>query len=100
LIFVVGGGYTNWFATHEGAMLSGFFTTAGCAVDAGHARIVCGSVPAGGSVSVYLEGGVSKVGHFNYAVKFADISSGRTVYVDQNANGTHQVVAWSETITG
>ena len=100
MIFVVGGGYTNWFTTHAGPSLSGFYTTAGCTVDAANARILCGAVPSGGSVSVYLEGDVSKAGVFGYAVKFADISSGRVVYIDQNANGTHQVVSWSETITG
>jgi hypothetical protein len=100
MILVIGGGYTNWFATHAGPSLSGFYTTPGCTVDAANARILCGAVPSGGSVSVYLEGDVSKAGAFSYAVKFADISSGRIVYIDQNANGTHQVVSWSETITG
>ena len=98
MIFVVGGGYTNWFTTHAGPSLSGFYTTAGCTVDAANARILCGAVPAGASVSVYLDGDVSKAGAFSYAVKFADISSGGVVYIDQNPNGTHQVVSWSESI--
>jgi len=98
MIFTIGGGYTNWFSTHEGHMLSGFFTTRGCTVDPAHARIVCGSVASRGTVSVYLVGGVSKVGLYHYGVKFADISSGRAVYIDQHPNGTHDVIAWTEAI--
>lgn len=98
LIFVTGGGYTNWFTTHTGPALSGFYTTPGCELDASHAQMVCGSVSAGGSVEVYLSGDTSKRGTFRYAVKFADISSGTPVYIDQNPDGTHRVVSWYETI--
>jgi hypothetical protein len=99
LIFVTGGGYEDWFAHHANGTLSGFYTTAGCSVDAAHSRMVCGSVPQNGRVDVYLGGDVTSRGTFHYAVKFADISSGSPVYVDQHADGTHDVVAWAETIT-
>src|SRR6266704_1916561 len=58
--------------------------------------MVCGAVPTGGQVSVYLSAETSKAGTFHYAVKFADISGGTTVYVDQKSDGTHQIVSWSE----
>jgi len=45
--------------------------------------MVCGAVPTGGQVSVYLSADTSKAGTFHYGVKFADISGGTTVYVDQ-----------------
>jgi hypothetical protein len=99
LIFVTGGGYTNWFTTHSSPALSGFYTTPGCELDASNARMVCGSVPPGGSISVYLMGDTSKRGTFHYGVKFADISSGTPVYIDQNPDGTHQVVSWYERIS-
>jgi len=98
LIFVTGGGYTNWFTTHSSPALSGFYTTPGCELDAAHAQMVCGLVSTGGSVDVYLSGDASKRGTFHYAVKFADISSGTPVYINQNPDGTHQVVSWYETI--
>jgi hypothetical protein len=98
LIFVTGGGYTNWFTTHSTPALSGFYTSAGCELDAAHMRMVCGSVSSGGSLEVYLIGDASKRGTFHYAVKFADISSGTPIYIDQNPDGTHQVVSWFETI--
>jgi hypothetical protein len=98
LMFVTGGGYTNWFSTHSSPALSGFYTTAGCELDAAHGQMVCGSVSAGGSIEVYLSGDTSQRGTFHYAVKFADISSGTPVYIDQNPDGTHQVVSWYETI--
>ncbi|TMG58820.1 MAG: hypothetical protein E6H83_10095 [Chloroflexi bacterium] len=53
-------------------------------------------MPTGGQVSVYLSADTSKAGTFHYAVKFADISGGTTVYVDQKSDGTHQIVSWSE----
>jgi len=99
LIFVIGGGYTNWFATHSSPALSGFYTTPGCVLDISHGRMLCGAVPTGGHVSVYLSADTSKAGTFQYGVKFADISGGTTVYVNQNRNGTHQVVSWTEAIT-
>jgi hypothetical protein len=99
LIFVSGGGYTNWFTTHSNPALSGFYTTAGCDLDVPSARMVCGSVAPGGEITVYLIGDTTKRGTFHYAVKFADISSGTPVYVDQNPDGTHQVVSWYEKIT-
>jgi hypothetical protein len=95
---VTGGGYTNWFTTHSGPALSGFYTTPGCELDAAQGQMVCGSVSAGGSVEVYLSGDTSQRGTFHYAVKFADISSGTPVYIDQNPDGTHRVVSWYETI--
>jgi hypothetical protein len=61
--------------------------------------IVCGGVAAKGTVSAYMQGVVSKAGTFKYAVKFADISSGSPVYVNQRLDGTHEVVSWSERIT-
>ncbi len=99
LIFVTGGGYTNWFTTHSNPALSGFYTTAGCDLDVPNGRMVCGSVQQGEEVTVYLMGDTTKRGTFHYAVKFADISSGSPVYIDQLANGTHQVVSWYEKIT-
>ena len=98
LIFVTGGGYTNWFSTHSGAALSGFYTTPGCVLDAPHARMLCGAVPRGGHVSVYLSADTSKAGTFRYAVKFADVSYGTPDYIDQYPDGTHRIVAWSEAI--
>jgi len=44
-------------------------------------------------------GDTSRRGTFHYAVKFADVSSGVPVYIDQNPDGTHQVVSWYERIT-
>ncbi len=97
-IFVIGGGYTNWFATHSSPALSGFYTTPGCVLDIPRSRMLCGAVPTGGHVSVYLSADTSKVGAFHYGVKFADISGGTTLYVDENRDGTHQIVSWSEVI--
>ncbi len=99
LIFVVGGGYDDWFAHHANGTLSGFYTTAGCDVDAANHQMVCGSVAAGGRVDVYLGGDVTTRGTFHYAVKFADISSGSPIYVNQHPDGTHDVVSWTEVIT-
>ena len=98
MTFVVGGGYTNWFSTHSGSALSGFYTTAGCALDVSHARILCGAVPSGGTVSVYLSGDTTKTGTYQYAVKFADLSYSTPDYIDQNPDGTHRVVSWYESI--
>ena len=99
LIFVVGGGYDDWFAHHANGTLSGFYTTAGCDVDPANHQMVCGSVGAGGRIDVYLGGDVTTRGTFHYAVKFADISSGSPVYVNQHSDGTHDVVSWTEVIT-
>jgi len=74
------------------------YTTPGCELDAAHGQMVCGSVSAGGNVEVYLSGDTSQRGTFHYAVKFADVSSGTPVYIDQNPDGTHRVVSWYETI--
>jgi hypothetical protein len=98
-IFIVGTPYANWFANHANGTLSGFYTTPGCEVDAAHVRIVCGSVGPGQEVDVYLGGDVSRLGTFTYAVKFADISSGSPVYIDQHPDGTHDVVSWREVIS-
>src|SRR5260370_9598206 len=51
LIFVVGGGYDDWFAHHANRTLSAFYTTPGCNVDAAHHQMVCASVLAGGRVA-------------------------------------------------
>jgi hypothetical protein len=99
LIFVIGGGYDDWFAHHANGTLSGFYTTAGCDVDAANHQMVCGSVGPGGRVDVYLGGDVTTRGTFHYAVKFADISSGSPLYVNQHADGTHDVVSWIEVIS-
>jgi len=99
LIFVVGGGYDDWFAHHANGTLSGFYTTAGCDVDPANHQMVCGSVGPGGRVDVYLGGDVTTRGTFHYAIKFADISSGSPVYVNQHADGTHDVVSWIEVIS-
>ena len=98
LIFVTGGGYTNWFSTHSSPALSGFYTTPGCVLDISHARMLCGAVPRGGHVTVYLSADTSKAGTFHYAVKFADVSYGTPDYIDQNPDGTHRIVAWTESI--
>ena len=99
MTFIIGSPYTNWFASHANGTLSGFYTSAGCQLDVPHAQIVCGTVPPGGEVDVYLGGDVSARGTFIYAVKFADISRGSPVYVDQHADGTHDIVSWTERIT-
>jgi hypothetical protein len=99
LMFVIGGGYDDWFAHHANGTLSGFYTTAGCDVDAVNHQIVCGNVAPGGQVDVYLGGDVTTRGTFHYAIKFADISTGSPVYVNQHPNGTHDVVSWTEVIT-
>ncbi len=99
MIFVVGGGYDDWFAHHANGTLSGFYTTAGCNVEAAKSRIVCGAVGPGAQLEVYLGGDVTTRGKFNYAVKFADISSGTPVYVNQHSDGTHDVVSWTEVIS-
>jgi hypothetical protein len=97
--FVIGAGYSNWFANHANGTLSGFYTTAGCDVDAAASEIVCGPVPPGGEVTVYLGGDVTTRGTFRYAVKFADVSGPTPIYVNQNPDGTHEIVTWSERIT-
>ena len=61
--------------------------------------MVCCAVPTGGQVGVYLSADTSKAGTFHYAMKFADISGGTTVHVDQKSDGTHQIVSWSEVIS-
>lgn len=99
MIFVVGGPYSNWFANHANAALSGFYTSPGCDLDPANSRIVCGPVGPGQEVDVYLGGDVTARGTFNYAVKFADISSGSPVYVNQHPDGTHDVVSWREVIS-
>jgi hypothetical protein len=98
MTFVTGGGYTNWFSTHSSPALSGFYTTPGCVLDISHARMLCGAVPRGGHVTVYLSADTSKAGTFHYAVKFADVSYGTPDYIDQNPDGTHRIVAWTESI--
>jgi len=98
LIFVIGSGYHNWFASHANWALSGFYTTAGCAIVAAKSEIVCGAVPPGGQVDVDLGGDVTTRGTWHYAVKFADVASGSPVYVDQHPDGTHDVVSWTEVI--
>jgi hypothetical protein len=97
-IFIVGGPYSNWFANHSSPALSGFYTSAGCDIDAAHARLVCGPVATGQEVDVYLGGDVSRRGTFNYDVKFADISGAVPVYVNQHPDGTHDALGWREAI--
>jgi len=99
MIFVIGSGYHNWFASHANWALSGFYTTPGCAIVAAKSEMVCGAVPPGGQVNVYLGGDVTTRGTWHYAVKFADVESGSPVYVDQHPDGTHDVVSWTEVIT-
>lgn len=99
MIFVVGAPYSNWFANHSNAALSGFYTSSGCDLDSANLRIVCGAVGLGQEVDVYLGGDVTARGTFNYAVKFADISTESPVYVDQHPDGTHDVVSWQEVIS-
>jgi hypothetical protein len=98
LIFVIGSGYHNWFASHANWALSGFYTTPGCVIVAAKSEMVCGAVPPGGQVNVDLGGDVTTRGTWHYAVKFADIATGSPVYVDQNPDGTHDVVSWTELI--
>ncbi len=98
-MFVIGAGYSNWFANHASGTLSGFYTTPGCDVNAAASEIVCGPVPPGGEVDIYLGGDVTTRGTFNYAVKFADVSGPSPIYVNQNPDGTHEIVTWSERIT-
>ena len=93
------GGYSNWFANHSNGTLSGFYTTPGCDVNAAASEIVCGPVPPGAEVDVYLGGDVTTRGTFSYAVKFADVSGPSPVYVNQHPDGTHEIVTWSERIT-
>jgi hypothetical protein len=99
MIFINGGPYTDWLSTHPNGRLSTAFSSDGCQLDAAQSMIVCGGVAAKGTVSAYMQGVVSKAGTFKYAVKFADISSGSPVYVNQRLDGTHEVVSWSERIT-
>lgn len=99
MTFVTGPPYADWFAHHGNAMLSGFYTTPGCELDAPRIRIICGSVGPNEVVNVYLVGDVTTTGTFNYAIKFSDISGSAPVYVNQRPDGTHEVVSWSEAIT-
>ena len=99
MIFVTDPPYSDWFAHHANGTLSGFYTSPGCDVDPAHSRIVCGAVSSNAQIDVYLGGDVTTRGTFTYAVKFADISSGSPVYVNQHADGTHDIVSWREVIT-
>lgn len=99
MIFVNGGPYTDWTANHPNSRLSEAFTSANCQLEILQSRIVCGPVPPKGQVGVYLQGVVATPGTFRYAVKFADISSGAPVYVNQRLDGSHEVVTWSERAT-
>ena len=99
MIFVTDPPYSDWFAHHANGTLSGFYSSPGCDVDPAHSRIVCGPVSPNAQIDVYLGGDVTTRGTFNYAVKFADISSGSPVYVNQHPDGTHDIVTWREVIT-
>jgi hypothetical protein len=99
MIFITDPPYSDWFAHHANGTLSGFYTSPGCDVDPAHSRIVCGAVSPNARIDVYLGGDVTTRGTFNYAVKFADISSGSPSYVNQHPDGTHDVVSWREAIT-
>lgn len=97
ITFTTASPYNDWFGHHTNAMLSGYYTTPGCELDSPHLRIVCGPVAPNATVNVYLIGDVTTAGTFKYAAKFADISTGSPVYVNQRPDGTHEVVSWSET---
>ena len=99
MIFLTDPPYSDWFAHHAGGTLSGFYTSSGCEIDPTHSRIICGAVSSNEQIDVYLGGDVTTRGTFNYAVKFADISSGSSLYVNQHADGTHDIVSWREVIT-
>jgi hypothetical protein len=96
MIFVNGGPYIDWLTNHPNGRLSAALSSDGCQLDAAQSRIVCGAVAPKGTVSAYMQGVVSTAGTFRYAVKFADISSGSAVYVNQRLDGTHEVVSWTE----
>ncbi len=96
ITFATASPYSDWFGRHNNAMLSGFYTTPGCELDAPHLRIVCGPVAPNATLNVYLIGDVTTAGTFKYGAAFADISSGSPVYVNQRADGTHEVVTWTE----
>jgi hypothetical protein len=99
MIFITDPPYADWYAHHANGTLSGYYTSPGCDVDPAHSRIVCGAVSPNAQIDVYLGGDVTTRGTFNYAVKFADISSGSPSYVNQHVDGTHDVVSWREVIT-
>ena len=99
MIFVTDPPYSDWFAHHANGTLSGFYTSSGCDVGPTHSRIICGAVSSNERIEVYLGGDVTTRGTFNYAVKFADISLGSPLYVNQHADGTHDIVSWREVIT-
>jgi len=92
IMFVRGGSHTDWLVTHPNGLLSKNLSTKACQLEASHSRIVCGSVPQYGQVVAYMLGSITVAGTFNYAVRFADISSGSNVHV----NGNHEVSVWTE----
>jgi hypothetical protein len=100
LIFVTDprSGDTNWFATHTGLTL-GSDTSPGCHLDGSLPGVVCGGLASGQSAFVNLRGVASTPGAFDYEIKFADVSVGPTDYIDQHPDGTHDTVAWSETVS-
>jgi len=62
--------------------------------------MVCGAVPTGGQVSVYVSADASKAGTFHYVRSETRRHLwGTTVYVDQKSDGPHQIVSWSEVIS-
>jgi hypothetical protein len=99
VMFVRGGPYTDWLANHPNGMLSKSLSTKSCLLEAWHSRIVCGSVAPNAQVVAYMLGSVSVTGTYTYAVKFADISSGEPVYVNQRPNGAPAATTWTETIS-
>lgn len=99
VVFTTRSGYDNWFATHSHFGLQPGDTSPGCSIDAPHLRIVCGPLATGAEIEVHLVGEVAAVGDYQYAVGFADISSGTTRYVDMNPDGTHDLLGWTERIS-
>ena len=98
IIFRVGKPYTDWIAHHPHALVATSMTTQGCALDATNSAMVCGPVGPKGEVAVYLQGVVQGTGTFKYAVAFADISSGKPVFLNQRIDGAYQVLTYTETV--
>jgi hypothetical protein len=98
IILRVGKPYADWIAIHPHAMLATSMTTQGCTLDATNSAIVCGPVAPKGEVAAYLQGIVQGTGTFKYAVAFADISSGKPVFLNQRIDGGYQVLTYTETI--
>lgn len=99
IILRVGKPYADWIETHPHAMLPPGTTTQGCALDATSSAIVCGAVGPKVEIAAYLHGIVKGTGTFKYAVAFADISSGKPVFLNQRLDGAYQVLTYTETVS-